>query len=178
MSTNVNHIQQHTRWYKIKRAVKSLAFVVAILCPPLFLVSTVWVLNKDKAESKMWIDRPITIEVNSRHTFHPSDGVQYKEIKNVGLTYYCRGDGYTPGTTTRSGRFVYDGAIAVSQPLWGKEVFPGDLIYVKATKRWYKAEDTMHEKYKDPRVDIYTHNMSLAKSGSHKTDIIIVRQPK
>jgi hypothetical protein len=116
--------------------------------------------------------------VKSTYRFEPGDGITYKEIKNVGLTYYRRNDGYTPGHTTRSGRFVFEGGLAVSQPLWQKEVWPGDLVLVKATGRWYKVEDTMNAKYTENRVDIYTHDEKLAKSGSSKTDIIIVRQPQ
>ncbi len=121
---------------------------------------------------------PITITVASTYQFRPEDEVRYKEILNVGLTYYSRNDGYTPGHTTRSGRFVYEGAIAVSHPLWKTDVRPGDLIYVEATDRWYKVEDTMNEKYTEPRVDIYTEDMALAQSGSSRTNILIMRQPR
>ena len=73
-----------------------------------------------------------------------------------------------------SGRFVYDGAVAVSHPMIQREVKIGDLIWVKATDRWYKVEDTMSAKYKNYRIDIYTHDMTLANSGEHITDVIIL----
>lgn len=126
----------------------------------------------------MTLSQPITVGVTSTYFFHPEDGINVKTMKDVGLTFYSRGDGYTPGKTTRSGRFVYEGSVAVSQTMWGNDVHAGDLIFASATGRWYRVEDTMHEKYSEPRIDIYTHDMSVAKSGSSKTDIIIVRQPK
>ena len=121
---------------------------------------------------------PITVDVTSTYKFYPSHGVYYQRLNNIGLTYYAVGDGFTPGITTRSGRYVYDGAIAVSQGMWMKSVLPGDLIWVKATDRFYKVEDTMNAKYLDNRIDIFTHDMALAKSGSSRTDIIILRQPR
>jgi 3D (Asp-Asp-Asp) domain-containing protein len=124
------------------------------------------------------INTPIKISVINDYLFLPEDGISIKRINDVGLTYYSRGDGYTPGKITRSGRFVNAGVIAVSDSLWGKEVLPGDLVHVTATGRWYRVEDTMHSKYKENRVDIYTHDMKLANSGSSKTDIFILRQPK
>lgn len=124
------------------------------------------------------ISEPIDIQVNSSYKLYPSNGVQYKRYNNVGLTYYALNDGYTPGVITRSGRYVYDGAIAVSQNLLYKEAYPGDVIWVKATNRYYRVEDSMHAKYQENRVDIFTHDMALAKSGSSKTDIIIIRMPR
>ena len=122
--------------------------------------------------------QPISIEVKNSYKFYPEDGTNLKVIRGVGLTYYSRKDGFTPSHTTRSGRFVSEGTIAVSQQLWDKEVAAGDCIYVKATDRWYRVEDTMSSQYRDKRIDIYTHDMALAKSGSSKTDIIIMRQPR
>jgi hypothetical protein len=131
-----------------------------------------------KPEAKLALENPIIIEVKNSYKFYPEDGTNLKMIRGVGLTYYSRKDGMTPGHTTRSGRFVSEGTIAVSQPLWDKEVSAGDCIYVKVTDRWYRVEDTMSSQYRDKRIDIYTHDMALAKSGSSRTDIIILRQPR
>lgn len=175
----------HSRWYKFKTYVFiPFCWTITIGIPAFALIYgvaaslekyTAW---KAAPSVRQDVQYPIYIEVKSSYKIDPTDGVYYKEIKNVGLTYYSRGDGYTPGHTTRSGRFVYEGAIAVSQPLWGKDVMAGDLVFVKESGRWYKVEDTMHSKYTEPRVDIYTHDMALATSGSSKTDIIIMRQPR
>lgn len=173
------HTPNHTLWYKMKslNPYAILGFIVwTIMMTTIGIVGLSVAKQRDPGDPDLNV--PVTITVASTYKFLPTDRITYKAIKGVGLTYYCRGDGYTPGATTRSGRYVYEGGIAVSQPLWNKEVFPGDLIWVKATGRWYKAEDTMHEKYTDAKVDIYTHDMSLANSGASKTDIIIMRQPQ
>jgi len=136
------------------------------------------VLKSESLKRLLELNEPLIIETRSSFKLMPEDSIKIKKIKNVGLTFYSRNDGYTPGKTTRSGRHVYDGCIAVSHNLWLKDVFPGDLIFVKATNRWYRAEDTMHPKYTESRVDIYSHSLEIANSGSSRTDIIIVSQPK
>ena len=175
---------QHTLWYRVKNASvitgQAMAIILFVMIG-VYASNYVWDLmfrNEVRQSLSEILQSPAEIEVVSKYKFYPEDGVYHKEIKNVGLTYYCRNDGYTPGRTTRSGRFVSEGSLAVSQPLWQKEVWPGDLVYVKATGQWYKVEDTMNSKYTEPRVDIYTHSMKLAKSGSSKTDIVIMRQPR
>lgn len=117
----------------------------------------------------------ITQEVSYR--FEPDEGIYRKRYKNVGVTYYTKGEPTVPGVTMRSGRHVYEGAIAVSQDMWGKIVNPGDFIYVVATGKWYTVEDTMDPKYK-MRVDIYTHHLEIANSGSSRSDIVIKSRPK
>jgi 3D (Asp-Asp-Asp) domain-containing protein len=95
----------------------------------------------------------------------------------MGVTFYTIGEVTTPGIIARSGRHVYEGGIAVSQDLWNKEVKFGDIIFVQSTGKYYTCEDTMHEKYKN-RVDIYTNDKTLAKSGSSRSNIVILRQPR
>lgn len=176
-----HHQHNHTFLYRAKKlAVFFFSGLGAAMCSVAIIIAIHSAMNPTIApiDAAVMLRSPIPIGVTSTYYFHPEDGVSVKLIRNVGLTFYSRGDGYTPGKTMRSGRLVYEGAIAVSQPMWHKDVWPGDLIWVKATNRWYRVEDTMHEKYKEPRVDIYTHDMAIANSGSSKTDIVIVRQPK
>jgi len=127
--------------------------------------------------SKQDLSSPIDIELKLHYKIYPEDGINRKVYKNVGATYYTRGEVTVPSTTMRSGRYVFDGAVAVSQDLWGNVVMPGDVLYVKKTNKWYIVEDTMHKKYKK-RIDIYTHSMEEANSGSFRTDILIVRVKK
>ena len=182
MTSNTVHIPNHTWWYRIKNWVKTIGMCIGVTLVGALIACAIGAMSesitKHYGPPRLDLTAPITIKVDSVYRFLPTDRISYRAIKGVGLTYYCRGDGQTPGSTTRSGRYVYEGGIAVSQPLWNKEAFPGDLVWVKATDRWYKVEDTMHAKYTDNRVDIYTHDMALANSGAAKTDIIIMRQPK
>ena len=122
------------------------------------------------------LSQDVEVKIASSYRFRSRDGISYKEYKNVGVTYYAKGEPTVPGVTMRSGRHVYDGAIAVSRDIWGSLAVPGDLIFVKATGRWYRVEDTMGPQY-NMRIDIYTHSMEIAKSGSFRSDIIILRQP-
>jgi hypothetical protein len=153
--------------------------VVAIIAIPFAaIVITGDGHNRTTAEAETKdLSTSIVIEACNSYKFYPRFGINYKEYKNVGVTYYAIGEPSVPSITMRSGRNVYSGAIAVSQNMWGKKVSAGDMIYVKALGRWFIAEDTMHEKYTENRVDIFTHDMKLAKSGSSRSDIIILRQP-
>ena len=168
------HAPHHTWWFKVRHWIGAFSLLVALGIA--FMISKEVAQQRDPSDPDL--NSPIVIRVESVYKFLPTDRITYRSIKGVGLTYYCRGDGMTPGVTTSSGRHVYDGGIAVSWNLWIKEASPGDLIWVKATNRWYKVEDTMSTKYTESRVDVYTHSMKLANSGSSKTDIIIMRQPK
>lgn len=146
------------------------AAIVGLACG----VQGALVLCRPKADDLDRLTKPLEIEVRSVYKLYPEDGVRIMEIKNVGVTYYTRGEATVPGVIMRSGRHVYVGAAAVSRDLWAKSVAPGDLVYVKKLKRWLKVEDTMGPGYVN-RVDVYSDNMAEAKSGSFRTDIIIVR---
>jgi hypothetical protein len=178
----MTHHPHHTLWYRFKNfAIYALILLGAFAISAGHIFLTVQKLKRPKQvglDTAAMLQRPVQVEMTSTYYFHPEDGVSIRLIKNVGLTFYSRGDGYTPGKTMRSGRVVYEGAAAVSHGMWGKDVVAGDLIYVIATKRWYRVEDTMHEKYTERRVDLYTHDMAVANSGASRTDILIVRQPR
>lgn len=150
--------------------------VSLLLLPICFLLVLLYTLP-GKEKSDINFGKPLVLEVKSAYSFSPSDGISYKEYRNIGVTYYAKGEPTVPGITMRSGRHVYEGAIAVSRDMWGKLCNPGDLVYIKRTNRWYKVEDTMGEQYK-MRIDIYTHDMKVANSGSTESDIVIVRQPQ
>ena len=122
------------------------------------------------------LDQPITIEVKSTYKFEAINGINFKKYKDVGVTYYAKGEPTVPGVTMFSGRHVYEGAIAISRDMLGKLASPGDLVWVASSNRWYKVEDLMSAQY-TMRVDIFTHDMVLAGSGSSKSDILIMRSP-
>lgn len=157
--------------YKLYLIILTITIFVSII----FLGE--WSTHKNNVDTMVeQYKRSILIDVYSHYKFEWSDGFSIKEVKNVGMTYYSKGELTVPGITMHSGSHVYEGAVAVSRDLWDKIVSPGELVWIKATNQWYRVEDTMGPQYTN-RIDVYTHDMNLAKSGSRKTDIIIVRPP-
>lgn len=151
-----------------------ITFTIIILIAPFNNKDNNYSLHKSNKYSFFTIRK---VRVNSEFYFDNTDKLEYITLNNISATFYSRGDGYTPGITTRSGRFVYEGAIAISRPML-KFISFGDLIYVERTNRWYKVEDTLSDKYKDNRIDIYTHDMDMANSGAFRTNIVILKLPK
>lgn len=116
---------------------------------------------------------PVVLELPMRVQVSPNYGYTVRGM-HVGLTYYTLGETTTPGNTMYSGRPVYEGAIAVSRDLLSPGMISlGDILWVAATNRYYVVEDTMAAGYHQ-RVDIFTLDGDIAKSGSRNTEIVIL----
>lgn len=180
----MSHANRHSLWWADfrRRHLETIIFVciVIVSCWGALKYVSPALERRDARYRERDIRRiqsPVVVEVKSTYRFDPVDGINLKRYVGVGVTYYAKGEATVPGVTMRSGRHVYDGAVAVSRDMWGKLVSPGDLIWVQAADRWYKVEDTMGPEY-TMRIDIFTHDGRLAKSGSSRSDIIVMRQPQ
>ena len=166
----------HTKWYTFKHAVHAVAYLLGAYTAISWVYVGIQKLRAPTIETVPF-ERTIVIKVPCEYRFDLTDGVNLKGYKNIGLTYYAKGEPTVPGVTMYSGRHVFGGAIAVSRDMLGKMVNMGDLIWLKATDQWYIVGDTMAANHQ-MRVDVFTHDMVLAKSGSSRTDIVIMRVPR
>jgi len=98
--------------------------------------------------------KPIEIVIPVRYKFSVNDAEIIKE--NVLVTCYTNRREETDDTpnVTATGRFIFDGCCAVSQDMFRKVVFPGDIIYVVALDRFFIVEDTTNPRH-TKLVDIF-----------------------
>lgn len=129
-----------------------------------------------KNHSPFDLIKPIVAEIPCRWELSVNDNFRSKTIKGVRIYCYQNLPAQTDDTPniTRTGRMVYSGSLAVSQDLWNKEIKAGDLVFVELTKKWYVAEDTMHQRH-NKSIDIFGFD-NLNING--KSDILVVRVEK
>jgi 3D (Asp-Asp-Asp) domain-containing protein len=140
------------------------------------LKAFIWLDQPAKGEATVFTS-PLRVSTRAVHRFIAKHGYSVKEY-NVGVTYYTVGEPTTPGTTMRSGRHVYEGAVAVSRDFItkGRASF-GDILWYAPTGEYYVIEDTMGEAA-TMRIDLFTNDPRMAKSGSRRANVVIIRADK
>jgi len=174
-------LQQSLEKAHIRLTVLGISFLgVIIIITGAFLL-----LNKTEEElttTPMDLCKPLTIEIPIRYELSTDMGLEVVLLKNIGLTSYTNRPEETDSTPhhTASGRIVYEGSCAVSQDLFRKSIWPGDIIYVVMLDKYFVVEDTMNKRHKN-RFDkfMYVKNLKEARAfGSKRSDIYVIRLRK
>lgn len=131
------------------------------------------------------VTKPFVIEVPLRYEFSADMSLKVFELKDMRVTCYSNRKKETDDSPNHAatGRFVYEGSIAVSQDLFRKKIFPGDVVFVQELNRYFIVEDTMNKRFKNC-IDIFMYKRRL-KTGElkkffkpFKSSIVVVRATK
>ena len=123
--------------------------------------------------------KPVEISIFVRYKFDADTGIIIRQYNNMTITCYSNRKEETDGTpnNTATGRTVYDGSCAVSQDLFRKEIFPGDIVYVKKLGRFFIVEDTTNQRHKRLIDIFYFRDEKPPLKGSIKDTIYVIQMP-
>lgn len=139
------------------------------------------ILVKTKPNKIELFNQPLKIYIPIKYVFSLED-VSIHTIKNVTVTSYTNSVEETDSTPniTATNRLVYEGSCAVSQDLFKKTIFPGDIIYVKKLNQYFIVEDTMNKRHTNA-IDIfvfkhrkYDETYPKKLKTKFKSDIIVI----
>jgi len=154
-----------------------IAGLIALVVSLLTLAILVKLRSVSESRNENFLFGKITIDVPVRYELDFANcSISTLRISSVTLYGYTNDPRETDSSPNiaRSGRVVYEGSIAISQDLLGT-VQMGDLVYVSKLKRFFIAEDTLHERH-TRAVDVFTYSKKKALSMSgQKTDIVVLR---
>jgi len=120
--------------------------------------------------------KPIELTIPIRYKIDITDVIITKE--NVLVTCYSNRPQETDSTPniTATDRLVYSGSCAVSQDLFRKTIYPGDLIYIVKLNKWFIVEDTTNIKHQKLVDVFYFKDEPKPFNGAIRSDIYIVRR--
>jgi len=164
---------------KLKHIVNRIKERSLLAATSIYLISTFFLIEY-KHEShliKKFTDSfPFEVRIETVRKFDASTGFTIRGLKNLKITAYANRVKETDNSPniTRSGRMVYEGSAAVSQDLWNKEIFFGDILYVEKLDRYFVVEDTMNIRL-TKRIDIFTYNYKMSDGLCIPSDVIVIR---
>jgi len=132
-----------------------------------------------------FFNRKLVIEIPVRYEIDMEMAPKFNTYE-VMVTVYTNRKEETDNTPDvgADGRMVYEGSIAVSQDLYKKKIFPGELVYVQTLKKWFIVEDSMNQRLNDS-IDIFQYKRRLNDktmpkeyNGSFKSTIVVVKVTK
>jgi 3D (Asp-Asp-Asp) domain-containing protein len=140
---------------------------------------TFFVYNKNKnsvvkdLEQKL---KPVELVIPVRYKIDITDIIIMKE--NVLVTCYSNRPQETDHTPniTATGRLVYAGSCAVSQDLFRKTIYPGDLIYIVKLNKWFIVEDTTNARHQKLIDIFYFRDEQKPFNGAIRSDVYIIRR--
>jgi 3D (Asp-Asp-Asp) domain-containing protein len=120
--------------------------------------------------------KPIELTIPVRYKIDITDVIITKE--NVLVTCYSNRSQETDNTPniTATGRLVYSGSCAVSQDLFRKTIYPGDLIYVVKLNKWFIVEDTTNARHQKLVDVFYFKDEPKPFNGAIRSDIYIIKK--
>lgn len=126
-----------------------------------------------------YVKHPLVIELPVHYELDLDMGLEIRKIENMNVTCYNNLENQTDKTPniTATGRIVYQGSCAVSQDLFKKSIYPGDIVYVAKLKRYLIVEDTMNVRHIN-HLDIFMFKKHLKKAqefGLQKSDVYVIR---
>jgi len=125
-------------------------------------------------------NKPLEVIIPMKYRFDMANGLYTTLIPSATIYSYNNYANQTDDTPnwTGSGRMVCEGSAAVSQDLFKKDVFYGDIIYVKKLNKYFVVEDTMNPRHKKS-FDIFMFDEKQSyKFGLVKSDVIVLKIKK
>ena len=143
-----------------------------------------YIINRPFTPSD-YINHPLEVNIPVKYILSVDMGMIVKKYTNMNITCYTNRVEECDSTPnhTATGRIVYEGSCAISQDLFRKEIFPGDIVYVEKLKKYFMVEDTMAVQSKSGTlqntwVDIFMYRKDLKKAGDfglQKSNVYIIR---
>jgi len=131
----------------------------------------------EKYNQRYFQNKPLEVIIPMKYHFDMINGLNTTLIQGATIYSYNNHPNQTDDTPNRtgSGRMVCEGIVAVSQDLLKKDVFMGDVIYIKKYKKYFVVEDTMNERYKKS-FDIFLFDEKASyKMGITRSDVVVLR---
>jgi len=122
--------------------------------------------------------KPIELTIPVRYKIDITDVTITKE--NVLVTCYSNRPQETDRAPniTATGRLVYSGSCAVSQDLFRKTIYPGDLVYIVKLNKWFIVEDTTNIRHQKLVDVFYFKDEPKPFNGAIRSDIYIIRRDR
>lgn len=165
--------------HKLKYLLNRIKEKALLIITFIYLISTFTLIEykHEKPHVRKFTDAfPFEVRIETVRKFDASTGFIVKGLKDLKITAYANRVKETDSSPniTRSGRMVYEGSAAVSQDLWNKEIFFGDILYVEKLNKYFVVEDTMNIKL-TRRIDVFTYNYKVADTLCIPSDVIVIR---
>lgn len=190
MKTNNSNktVDRKRLFRRLRRYLRTLV-TLSLLTSASLLVLIIFIFRhyfKDRDLVLEYLTRPLIIEFPIRFEITPEVGCEILPLKDIRVTSYTNRVEETDSTPnhTASGRMVYEGSCAVSQDLFRKEIFPGDVVYVAKLKKFFIVEDTMNPRL-TRTLDIFVYKSRRANGSFPQrlkspftSDVIVIKTTK
>lgn len=123
----------------------------------------------------------VRVDIPTRFTFRLKEAASATTIRSMRVTSYANRTEETDSTPNigACGASVFEGAAAVSQDLFNKKFFCGDVVCIKKTRKCYVIYDTMNARFKKA-IDIFMDKSRTQEERNvlFHSDVVVLHNKK
>jgi len=163
----------------IRRFLRKNSLVITALLIILLVVVAAYDVRQYLITSynqRYFSNKPLEVVIPLKFRFDMANGLTTTLIPSCTIYSYnnepCQTDD-TPNWTG-SRRMVCEGMAAVSQDLFNKDVYYGDIIYITKIRKYFIVEDTMNARHKKS-FDVFLFDKTISLKFFSRSDVVVLR---